>query len=451
MAANAIGKGFSGRAATYWHMLPQADQARKALWDAVNPKTGKRRIDEAFPYELRAATRENEMFIRFKSGSTYQVVGSDNFESLIGSPPAGIVFSEWSKAKPQAWGLLSPILAENGGWAVFIYTPRGRNHGLRLLETARKTPGWFGEVLDADETGVLTPEALQEALTEYEGIYGKEYAYDLWRQEFYCDFQAPMLGAVYAREFARVDKEGRICRVEHDPSYPVFTAWDLGYSDDTGIWFYQVIAGEIRILEYVAANQKGVDYYAAQVLGREVQLDIIGGELVCTMGAPIPEIAHRRAYQYARHWLPHDARAKTMAAMGKSIIEQLAKALTLAKLAIAPELGLEDGIQAARLMFQRCYFDADGTAEGIEALRNYHRAFDEKKAALRDTPVHDWTSHGADAFRILAVAWREEAKLEEKPKPQTILGVGVGAVNAASLNDLWAESDRRQRLAVKRF
>jgi phage terminase large subunit len=113
------------RVGGYWHMLPQHNQARKAIWDAINPGTGRRRIDDAFPLALRDSTREQDMFIRFKNGSTWQVVGSDNYNALVGSPPVGVVFSEYALSDPSSWAFIRPILAENGGWALFISTPRG--------------------------------------------------------------------------------------------------------------------------------------------------------------------------------------------------------------------------------------------------------------------------------------------------------------------------------------
>jgi hypothetical protein len=125
------------RVGVYWHMLPEANQARKAVWDAVNPHSGLRRINEAFPRELRESTRETDMAIRFKSGSLWQLVGSDNYNSLVGSPPVGVVFSEFALADPSAWGYLRPILAENNGWALFITTPRGRNHASTFYRPLR--------------------------------------------------------------------------------------------------------------------------------------------------------------------------------------------------------------------------------------------------------------------------------------------------------------------------
>ena len=140
----------------YWHMLPKANQARKALWEAVNPHSGKRRIDEAFPKELRASVNDHEMMIRFINGSTWQVVGSDNFDSLVGSPPIGLVFSEWALCDPSSWAYLMPVVEENGGWVIFNTTPRGRNHAFRSVREAMKTEGQFGEILSAESTNVLS-------------------------------------------------------------------------------------------------------------------------------------------------------------------------------------------------------------------------------------------------------------------------------------------------------
>jgi hypothetical protein len=166
------------RIGTYWHMLPMAAQARKAIWLAINPHTGIRRIDEAFPHELRKKTLDNEMFIEFKNGSTWQVVGSDNYNSLVGSPPVGLVVSEWALADPAAWAYLRPILLENGGWAIFITTPRGRNHAFKMHEMARKAPEtWFAQVSNAVETGRFTGEELERELKEYEAQYGADHGH----------------------------------------------------------------------------------------------------------------------------------------------------------------------------------------------------------------------------------------------------------------------------------
>lgn len=191
------------RPATYWHMLPEAAQARKAIWDAVNPHTGKRRIDEAFPLELRSSTREHEMMIKFKNGSTWQVVGSDNYDSLVGSPPVGVTLSEWSVAKQDAWAYLRPILMENDGWAFFIYTPRGENHGLNTYNLAMSEDDWFGELLTADDTRVFTPEQLAQEKRELAKQYGQSRGEALFRQEYYCSFVEAFTGKQVYPDFNR--------------------------------------------------------------------------------------------------------------------------------------------------------------------------------------------------------------------------------------------------------
>lgn len=409
------------RVANYWHMLPLANQVRKAIWEAVNPKTGMRRIDEAFPKELRESTRDNDMLIKFKCGSTWQALGSDNFQSAIGSNPAGIVYSEWAQANPSARGYLRPILTENNGWQAYITTPRGKNHAYSTFKGAQKDGKSFAQLLTVADTHILTPEQLEEELQEYINTYGDDAGKALYEQEYFCSFDAAILGAYYGAEFARTDKEQRITSVPYDDVVPVHTAWDLGFDDDTAIWFYQVIRGEVHVIDYYYASGKTIEHYA--------------------------EVLTSKPYKYGNHWLPHDARAKTLASGGKSIIEQLAKLVGLGSMKIAYNLSVEDGIQAARVMFRRTWFDIGNCEDGIEALRQYQREWDDDKKMFKDKPLHNWTSHAADAFRYLAVVWKHEAK-ESKPEQGKTLQVH-GHENM-SLNELWDAHDtyieRRDRI-----
>ncbi|ULQ46952.1 hypothetical protein JN531_001390 [Flagellatimonas centrodinii] len=377
------------RPATYWHMLPEYSQGRKAIWAAINPHTGKRRIDEAFPPAVRDNTNEQEMFIRFKNGSTWQVVGSDRFNSTVGSPPAGLVLSEWALSNPAAWAYLSPILNENGGWAAFITTPRGKNHAHSTLQMARQSPDWFSEVLDVRKTGAISLEAVEEQRREYHGIYGAEAGDALIEQEYFCSFESAILGAYYGRELARLHADGRVGKVDADDAFPIHAAWDLGYSDDTSIWFYQVVSGEIRVIDFHSSNGHTVDWYADLVKSKT------GGN-VGTL------------------WLPHDAKAKTLAGNGRSIEQQLAAHFGRQKIRIVPRLSLQDGIQAVRLTLPQCWFNEETTMQGLSALAQYQREWDDERKCFRDRPRHDWTSHPADAFRMLAIAWRAEPP----PKPR---------------------------------
>jgi phage terminase large subunit len=242
------------RAGSYWHMLPEYAQARKAIWSAVNPHTGRRRIDEAFPLASRAATSEADMFIRFKNGSTWQVIGSDNYNRLVGASVAGVTFSEFATSNPASWAYLAPILVENDGWALFITTPRGRNHVYKMREVAKASPGWFCEISTVDDTGAILPEAIETQRREYHALYGEEAGDALIEQEYWCAFEAAILGAYYGKELARASREGRIRQVKPDPDLPVHTAWDLGVDDANTIWFFQVSGGEIHVVDYYEAS-----------------------------------------------------------------------------------------------------------------------------------------------------------------------------------------------------
>jgi hypothetical protein len=426
------------RVGTYWHMLPLASQARKAIWNAVNGHTGKRRIDEAFPHELRKRTNDQEMFIEFVNGSTWQVLGSDNYNAMVGAPPVGLVYSEWALANPAARAYLRPIIAENKGWEFFITTPRGKNHAYRTLNAARNEPGAFAQVLSARETGIFNDDQLEKLRKAYIADFGEDMGLAMFDQEYLCSFDAAIMGAYYAAEFRHIDQEGRICKVAHDANYPVFTSWDLGRTDDTSIWWFQVIAGEIRIIDFHSSSGKKPDYYAGQLIGREVQIDLIGDDVVPTKGDLILDCAHRLAYRYEKHFLPHDARAKTLAAKGKSVIEQLAAVLGWDKMDIVPSLSVQDGIQAARNMFPRVYFDEEHCAEGTDALREYRREWDDEKKVFREKPLHNWSSNPADAFRMMAVAWRHE---QAKPISKEPDWANLQAQE--TLNDVWEDHMRQ--------
>ena len=249
------------RPATYWHMLPAYSQGRKAIWTAVNPHTGKRRIDEAFPLALRANTNEQEMFIRLKNGATWQVVGSDRYDAAVGSPPYGITFSEWALSNPASWAYLAPIVTENDGWALFITTARGRNHAKSMLDMAQTREDWFSEVLPVNVTGAMSEDAVEQQRLEYTGIFGKEAADALIDQEYYCSFEAAILGAYWGKEMLLAEQQGRICDVPVNTGLPVHTAWDIGVDDAMAIWCFQVYPDHLDIVDYYEGHGQGFDHY----------------------------------------------------------------------------------------------------------------------------------------------------------------------------------------------
>lgn len=410
------------RKGVYWHMLPQANQARKAVWDAINPHTGKKRIDEAFPHALRASSRSQDMAIELKCGSMWQLVGSDNFNSLVGSPPIGIVFSEWALADPAAWAYLSPILEENGGWAVFITTPRGKNHAYRMLQNARKNPQeWFSEVLTIEDTGILTPERYEAIRKDRVAEFGEVFGEAMCEQEYRCSFDAAVLGAYFSKEMADADRDGRICDVMADPSQPVHTAWDLGVDDSTAIWFFQVLAGGLNIIDCYESSGVGADHYV--------------------------DVLKERAYPYGRHFVPRDAKVKEWGAPGARTRVQ-----TLQSLGLNPELvpnqSFADGIQAARTTIPRCRFDSERCERGLDALRSYHAKYDEEARTLAKIAVHDWSSHYADAFRYMSLAWRELRAAEPPPPPTVDAYVGNpdGTITSNLTFQQMVDRQRKRRL-----
>ncbi len=410
------------RVGNYWHVLPEYAQARKAVWDAINPHTGMRRIDEVFPPEIRQTTREHEMMIKLKCGSTWQLVGSDNTNSLMGSPPIGVVFSEYALSNPSGWAYIRPILLENGGWAMFNTTPRGHNHAEALFKLAQKEPGWFVERLSVDQTEIFTPEQLATELRELTSQYGETYGDAVFRQEYHCSFDAAIMGAIWGDLIERAEVAGRIRSVPYDPEIPVYTAWDLGYDDDTAIWFFQVLAREIHFIDFYASSGKDIAHYA--------------------------DVIRDKGYRYALHWLPHDAKPKTLAAAGRSILEQLVEG-GVRPAYIAPSLSVEDGIQAVRKMMPGVWFDAEKCSEGINAIRQYQREYDSDKKMFKDKPRHDWTSHAADALRIAALCWQaQKAQPREVPTEEALLAASVQNQTMGSLMKRHMEKRRRERSEI---
>jgi phage terminase large subunit len=377
------------RVGTYWTLLPEAAQARKAIWDAVDPHTGLRRIDSAFPKAIRESTHEGEMKIKFKNGSLWQVVGSDNYHSLVGTPPCGLTFSEWARAVPESYGYLNPILTANNGWAIFISTPLGNNHFKRMLDDARTNPKWFAEVLPVQASGgAISSEALEESRREYIALYGETAGQGLFAQEFECSFASVIPGAYYTAELIAAERDGRVGQVDIAKDMAMHTAWDLGIDDATALWCFQVQPGRLHIVDYYENSGHGAEHYC--------------------------EWLNERGY-HGTDFVPHDARVREWST-NRTRLETLR--LLGRKPRLVPAHTVIDGINAARVTLTSAHFDAARCQRGIECLRAYCAEWDEQLRTFRKTPKHDWASHGADAFRYLAMAWREPMVAdEEKPNP----------------------------------
>ena len=326
--------------------------------------------------------RESDLMVNFPNGSRVRLYGAETFDRLRGTYCDGMVLDEYADISPRAWPeVLRPSLADRRGWAVFIGTPRGRNDFYRVHQYAEQHPeDWFSLVLRAAETELLS----SEELADMQAMLTPEQ----FAQEFSCSFDAAILGSYYGRELAEAEAAGRITNVPYDPAIPVHTAWDLGIGDSTAIWFFQVVGRELHVIDYYEASGHGLAHYAS--------------------------VLTARGYNYGTEYLPHDGMAREMGT-GRSRFETLHDLIGRYARIIQKQT-IEDGINATRLTIASAWFDAAKCYDGLEALRAYRADYDEKAKVFQDRPKHDWSSHGADAARYMALAWREMQP--EKPKPQ---------------------------------
>lgn len=366
----------------YYYIFPTYNQGKKVLWNGAD-KEGVRFLDH-LPKELRLRTVGNEMFIEFKNGSTFQVIGSDNIDSIVGTNPKGVIFSEYSLQDPRAWDFIRPILAENEGWAIFNFTPRGENHAKELYDYAL-TDGdnWFVSNLTVDDTKAMKPEVLERERKE---IIAKNGDDAIFQQEYYNSFTASMVGSYYGKVMELLEKGERFRDVPYDPSLPVHTWWDLGMDDSMSIGFFQFVNAETRVIDYLEGSGEGLNYYIRELKNKE--------------------------YNYGLHFAPHDIVVRELGT-GKSRYET-AKSLGLEfeikvdgfdKVHSAvPNLPVQDGINMLRMKLQTCYFDKTKTKRLISGLKNYHKEFDEVNKVYRNNPKHDWSSHGADMMRYWSIS-----------------------------------------------
>lgn len=376
-ALNFTAASMFARKGVYWHMLPTVVQGRKVIWNGIDFH-GRRMIEQVFPEEIRKRTNNNEMLIELKNGSMWQVAGSDNYNSLVGSNPVGVVFSEWSLADPTAWNYIRPILLENGGWAIFIYTPRGKNHGYKIFDMAQGNDSWFSELLTVEDTCREDgTRIMTEAMLEEERLSGM--AEDMMGQEYFCSFDAGMAGAFYTEELNRATDEKRIGDHPWDPSKPCVSVWDLGIADATSIGIFQMKDNERPVcINYIEDRNKGLDFYIKTI-------------------KDLP-------YVFAAHYGPHDIETRDWVT-GKSR-KEMASELGL-EFDVVPKMPIEDGIAACRMFINMCYINEGMCDKLLSGLFSYRREFNEKMDMYSDRPIHDWSSHPSDMFRYAATMVRD--------------------------------------------
>lgn len=372
------------RVGAYFYFFPTYKQGKKILWNGMDRDGFK--FMSHIPEELRKRTDNTEMLIELKNGSIFQIIGTDNIDSIVGTNPVGCVFSEYSLQDPIAWDYIRPILAENGGWAIFNFTPRGENHGYDLLKAAENDPKWFTEVLTVKDTKAISLEVLEQERKE---ILQKNGDDSMFQQEYFCSFNASVQGSYYGHIMRQLEESNHVTNGLFDPILPVSTWWDLGMDDSMTILFTQQFGKEIRFIDYFEASGEGLSFYVKKL--------------------------SEKPYVYERHYFPHDGEVREIGT-GKSR-KEVAISLGLKNLEIVkkPE-SKEDGIEAVRSILPRVYIDKTNCERLISALKNYSKEWDERNKIFKSYPNHDWSSHAADSVQTFALGHKDPVGVIAPPK-----------------------------------
>jgi phage terminase large subunit len=379
--------------ARYTYVAPFHSQAKKVAWDYLL------RYSAPFRVKFNVAELSVDLFNK----SRVSLAGGDNPDALRGLYNDGVALDEPAQMKPRLWPeVIRPSLSDRNGWGIFAGTPQGKNEFWNTWDKAQGNPAWFKLMLKASESGILPQSELDAARLDMDE--------DEYEQEYECSFDAAIRGSYWGKDLVKALTEGRIGSYPYLPGHKVHTSWDLGYTDDTVIWFFQVIHSRPRFFHCYAASGLEIDDY----------VDFLY------------EFKSQHQFEYGEHYLPHDARAHSLQT-GKSTQELLLRRKVLAR--IVPELSVQDGIQATRKVIGISVFDADGCAVGLEAARQYQREWDEDKKAFRQKPRHDWTSHYADGLRMGAIGYREDYNAPQIVLPNQVQKKLIS--DGVQLNELW--------------
>ena len=358
-------------------VAPTFTQAKRIAWDYVKFYAG------VIPG---VTFNETELRVDFPNGGRLMLLSAENPDSLRGIYLDMCAFDEFGMQNPRVWGeVVRPALSDREGAAIFLGTPAGHNHFYDLLETAKQqveagSEQWYWKIVKASESKLVKDEELEAARAQMTP--------EQYEQEYECSFTAAIIGAYYGKLLSDAEDNGRVTRVPYDPMYPVHTAWDLGINDSTAIWFAQIFrGGAVNVIDYYESSGVGLQHYA--------------------------DVLSKKEYTYGDHLAPHDIEVRELGS-GKSRLET---AYTLGiKFRVIPKMKVADGINAARMLIPKCYFDRDRCAEGLDCLKQYRQEWDERRKVFRDHPLHDFTSHAADAFRYLAVGLENRSSFTKPPQ-----------------------------------
>ena len=353
------------------YIAPTYRQAKSVAWDYIKQFTSK------IP---NIKYNETELRCDLPNGARITLLGSENPDSLRGIYLDGCVIDEVADMPESVFPeVIRPALSDRKGFCYFIGTPKGHNMFYDLYENGEQQPEWYTALYKASETNILDEEELRQA--------SQTMSPDQYNQEFECSWVANIPGSIYGSEMEELQENGKITTCPYDPSLRVDTYWDLGLNDSTAIWFAQTSrGGAVSVIDYYEVRNEGLPHFV--------------------------HVLEEKEYLYGTHNAPHDIEVRELGT-GRSRRE-VAYDLGI-NFRVVPKLPLEDGIHAVKMMLPRCTFDIKNCKEGIESLRHYHRAYNERTRTFRATPVHDWTSHGADAFRYMAVGLKQQ-QVQQAPQ-----------------------------------
>lgn len=368
------------RTCVVYYIFPTYSQGRKILWDSItNDGT---RILDFIPEELIQSKNGQEMKIRFINGSLLQIVGSDNYDGLVGTNPSMCIFSEYALQDPRAYQYLRPILTANDGVALFISTPRGKNHLWELYNIAVNSDDWFAYKLSIEDTQHISLHEIEKEKAE--GLMSD----DLIQQEYYCSFEMGVEGSYYSKYLDKMRLTGRIGQVPWENGFKVHTSWDLGMRDSTSIIFFQVIGQTVRLIDFYENSKEGLEHYI--------------------------NVLESKPYSYGKHIAPHDIKVREL---GTGITRwEKARQLGIT-FTISNDMSIMDGIESVRSAFSKIWVDEVNCKDLLKALENYRQEFDIRKRVYKSQPLHNWSSHAADSMRYLCVSL---AKVRDGASPEDL-------------------------------
>jgi len=366
---------FKGKNGRFAYLAPTYTQGKTIAWDYL------KEFSQPVPG---TKANESELRVDFPNGSRVRIFGCDRPDALRGIYLDGVVLDEYAQMPANLFGeVVRPSLSDRKGYAIWIGTPQGKNAFYDLYRQADGRSEWFTAMYKASDTGILDKDELKDAQSIMTS--------DEYEQEYECSWQASIKGAYYAKWMNEADKEGRITSVPYDPALAVHTAWDLGVGDATAIWFFQAYGRELRIIDYYEASGEGLPYYA--------------------------KILQERGYVYGDHFAPHDIAVRELGS-GRSR-KEIALNLGI-RFQVVAKQSIDDGIEAVRSVLPRCYFDEKKARQGLDSLLHYHKEFDQKRGEFKNRPYHDWSSHASDAFRYLAVGFKDSTEQFESYEPEAV-------------------------------